>query len=594
MFTLAAAPLTQTVGNGGLFGVRSIAAHAAKTQDIGVGVEYAIGDTIRLTSETWIIYDDEKGAEDLGNYSAGDYAVPSVARYLPDYSQFEFWDIFGYSTFLCITASEGNSTDTDDVAGIKVVSGNGTQSDPYKFAVVYKSTAQKITSASVTLNDGFSLNFYVNNINDAAGYTVKLDDVCDEDGTEVALTEKDGRFFATANVNPKDFREDITATLYKDGAATDVTFTSSVDKYLTAAGEADGIDDKTKAMILAAQAYGCAAYEYFNNADSNFDEIYAKYERSCMWRVAVGFSDMTHNSKLYAPTFTSDEAKVSMVLNSKVKLRVYSENGTNENSFGKYSEVAGLTPLSMGQTQIIDGYLVSGYTWVYRVVHNTPRGTKEYNMAKALFIYMRTADKLYGVDIESVSLDYPRFPIYIGDTGRLYALLYPYDATNRNITWEVGSGAGCLSITNDRLSPFSVKYEALAEDTATVYVIVGEKRASCDIYVKKPAVQITSLSLSENNLQLHVGNNKTIYANIDPSGATNKTLKWSSNSDSVRLAVSNDTLSCTVTPIEGLDAVITVRTTDGSNLSAKVNVTVEPHGYGIAADQLWDLDFDDG
>ena len=476
-FTLAAVPLSQTGVKGGLFGKVGIVANAAETKEIGLNVEYAIGDSIRLPADLWILIDDEDDGEpDIYKITAGDYVVPDNVAYLGDYNQFNFDGLLGYDAY--ITPPNGGSTDKNDVAGIKVVSGDGSYDDPYKFAIVYKNTSPKISNASVTINDGFGLNFYVDDITDATGYTVEFAGACDENGTKVALTEKDGKFFAAANVNAKDFKENITATLYKDDVATDVTFTSSVNAYLTAALASGTLDDKTKAMVTSAQLYGLAADEYFNETNNNVAARIAAY------MTAANINDTALNMALtpYTPSFTSDDAKVSMVLNSKIKLRVYSDNGTNENGFGKYSEVAGLTPLTLAQPQAIDGFTVSGYTWVYRVLNNTASEAKDVNMAKALFAYMSAAQKLAVVDVASVTItNAPTAAITVGNTSTLTATVAPDNATNKTVTWAVTEGADVLSI-----NAATGAYTALSAGTATITATAGGKSATCAITVNAP------------------------------------------------------------------------------------------------------------
>ncbi len=239
----------------------------------------------------------------------------------------------------------------------------------------------KFSSVSVTLDDGFGLNFYIDNIDSttASEYKVKFTGKCDENGTEVALNEKDGKFYATANINAKDINEKIIAELYKgEEMVTELAY--SVDDYITAASGTDGLDDKTKAMLNATRDYGYAADNYFKEGTNDLSAL------------------STPTNEELAPYKEASDAlgdnKVSMVLNSKVKLRVYSDNGTEENSNGKYSEVADLTPITIGQPQTIDGFNVSGYIWVYRVLTNSASSDKNVTMAKALYAYMKAAEGL--------------------------------------------------------------------------------------------------------------------------------------------------------------------------------------------------------
>ena len=120
-----------------------------------------------------------------------------------------------------------------------------------------------------------------------------------------------------------------------------------------------------------------------------------------------------------------------MVLNSKVKLRVYTPD------LSEYREVTGLTPITMGQAQDIEGYSVSGYTWAYRVLTNSESSEKNTNMAKALYAFMKAAENLNVVDVASVTIDNaPTETMTVGDTLTLSATVSPDNATDKTVTWS--------------------------------------------------------------------------------------------------------------------------------------------------------------
>ena len=80
---------------------------------------------------------------------------------------------------------------------------------------------------------------------------------------------------------------------------------------------------------------------------------------------------------------------------------------------------------------------------------------------------------------------------------------------------------------------------------------------------------ITQLTLDHTELTLEEGQSSTLIAQILPENATNKTLSWESNNTAVA-TVENGIISA----VQAGNAVITVKTTDGSNLTATCNVTV--------------------
>ena len=83
-------------------------------------------------------------------------------------------------------------------------------------------------------------------------------------------------------------------------------------------------------------------------------------------------------------------------------------------------------------------------------------------------------------------------------------------------------------------------------------------------------VKVTSIGLSSYSLSLRNGTSQTLYATVNPSNASNKTVKWSSSNIYVA-AVDN---SGTVTAIAPGSATITCAATDGSGVYATCAVNV--------------------
>lgn len=81
-----------------------------------------------------------------------------------------------------------------------------------------------------------------------------------------------------------------------------------------------------------------------------------------------------------------------------------------------------------------------------------------------------------------------------------------------------------------------------------------------------------SIVFNKSKLMLEVGTTKTLNVSILPENTTNKTVSWKSSDESVATVDENGE----VTAISVGEAEITATITDGSNLSATCNVTVEP------------------
>lgn len=113
---------------------------------------------------------------------------------------------------------------------------------------------------------------------------------------------------------------------------------------------------------------------------------------------------------------------------------------------------------------------------------------------------------------------------------------------------------------------FSMSAAAVpAERAAAEYTAVMSSAS------KKTSVKVKSLKLDKSKVTLTAGDTYTIKAAVTPSNASNKKLSYSSSDKSVAKVSSKGT----VTAVKAGKAVISVKTTDGSKKTAKLNVTVK-------------------
>ena len=120
---------------------------SAESKPLAVGTFYNIGDAFVVSEDgTVIVYDDADNTTwDLAN---GSYTVPQPI-YKDDWQQWVFdFGSGSLALYLGVGTTDGNET----VTGIMCVSGNGTDSNPYKFKLVFGSStpAQQWTNGNVT------------------------------------------------------------------------------------------------------------------------------------------------------------------------------------------------------------------------------------------------------------------------------------------------------------------------------------------------------------------------------------------------------------------------------------------------------------
>ncbi|MCR4923699.1 MAG: Ig-like domain-containing protein, partial [Lachnospiraceae bacterium] len=119
----------------------------------------------------------------------------------------------------------------------------------------------------------------------------------------------------------------------------------------------------------------------------------------------------------------------------------------------------------------------------------------------------------------------------------------------------------------------SIFEETLPYNASFLLFASPDYDSSCSCSVGQSSeseVKVESISLNKTTLSLKTGNTSTISASVSPSNATNSTLTWTSDNESVATVSS----SGLVTAISEGSAVITASATDGSNVSASCTVTV--------------------
>ena len=173
------------------------------------------------------------------------------------------------------------------------------------------------------------------------------------------------------------------------------------------------------------------------------------------------------------------------------------------------------------------------------------------------------------VDPEQLQLDKEKITAYVGNTIEVLATLSPDNVTEKCVTCSV-SDSTILEIAkvNDLSVEVLVLKEGVANITATS-VDGSNLTATCEVTVEPTLA--TSITLDQTAVTLKATESATLTATVLPETTTNKEVVWSS-SDSEVASVENGV----VTAHKVGTAIITATTTDGSNLTATCEVTVEP------------------
>lgn len=164
--------------------------------------------------------------------------------------------------------------------------------------------------------------------------------------------------------------------------------------------------------------------------------------------------------------------------------------------------------------------------------------------------------------VDGIKLNLTTVTLTEGQSLQLEATISPILATNKTIVW---------SSDNEAVATVSQqgKITAISKGSAVITVKSTDGSgitASCSVNVVK---LVSGIVLSETEMTLNEGQSAQLTA-IVSSDANNKTLAWSSSNEDVA-TVSKDG---NVTAVSKGVAVITVKATDGSNVSASCTVNV--------------------
>jgi len=178
------------------------------------------------------------------------------------------------------------------------------------------------------------------------------------------------------------------------------------------------------------------------------------------------------------------------------------------------------------------------------------------------------------VAVTGVSLDKVTETITVGGTSQLTATVDPADASNQSVTWA--SDQETVATVNS-----SGLITAVSEGTAniTVSTVDGSYTAACAVTVNAATVAVTGVSLDKVTETITVGGTRQLTATVDPADASNQSVTWASDQETVATVNS----SGLITAVAAGTATITVSTVDGSYTAACI-VTVPLTAPELTAD----------
>lgn len=168
------------------------------------------------------------------------------------------------------------------------------------------------------------------------------------------------------------------------------------------------------------------------------------------------------------------------------------------------------------------------------------------------------------VSVTGITLDYTTASIQHTQTKQLTATITPTGATDQNVNWT-SSNNGIASVSATGLVTANATSGTVI---ITATSVDGGFTATCT--VTAGPLLVTSIFLDYATISKQYNQSQQLTATINPAGATNQTLSWSS--DNPAIASVNGTGLVTITTMSGSgSAIITVSSSDGPSATCTVN-----------------------
>ena len=239
--------------------------------------------------------------------------------------------------------------------------------------------------------------------------------------------------------------------------------------------------------------------------------------------------------------------------------KILPENTANKNVTWKSSDTSIATVSSSGVIKALSN-------GTCKITATTTDGT---NLSASI-------DLTVGIKAKSVALDKTSLNITSKNSiNRIVATVSPSQA-NQNVAWSSSNGKIATVDSKGRVKPISngtCKITATTTDGTNI-------TASCDVTVDVKFV--TGISFDFNSYTITNVNQTPVFnPKITPSDAENKNVRWSSSNTKVATVSSSGVIKAAGNGT----CKITATTTDGTNLSASFNITVNIKATKITLDK---------
>lgn len=171
-----------------------------------------------------------------------------------------------------------------------------------------------------------------------------------------------------------------------------------------------------------------------------------------------------------------------------------------------------------------------------------------------------------GTPVSKIKLNKKSVSLKTGQKFTLKTTVSPKKASNKKAAYES---------SNSKVATVSKKgiICAVSAGTAKIRVTAADgsgKKASCIVKVTESEVPVASVTFNKSQLHLKRGGEERLIATVNPSNATNKTVRWSSSNQAVVRVSDNGTVKAVA------EGTATITASAHNNVQAVCSVTVEP------------------
>lgn len=165
------------------------------------------------------------------------------------------------------------------------------------------------------------------------------------------------------------------------------------------------------------------------------------------------------------------------------------------------------------------------------------------------------------IAVTKVTLSETTATMTIGGELELTATIEPKNATDQRLTWS-SSDTGVATVDSNG------KVTAKAAGTATITATAASGiTAACEITVSDEVIEVTAVTLDKTEATIKVGKSLQLTATIEPSGATDQKLEWTSSDSDIAIVTDGR-----VTGVAPGEVTITVKTTNGKTATCTITV----------------------